>query len=86
MNVADPETVILFNHRGPCEGLGNLVFISGRKDDEGLARDGVKALHNILKDAISNHDQTNLKIPKKAKLKLKGTRNTKKYSYKEHNN
>ena len=72
MNVADPETVILFNHRGPREGLGKLVFFSSRKDDEGPARDGVKALWKILKDAVSNHDQTNLKIPKKARIKLKG--------------
>ena len=68
MNVASPETVVLFNHRGADQVLGNLALISGR---DRQSRDGVKVLYNVLKDAVDNHDQTCLKIPKKATIKFK---------------
>ena len=71
MNVASPESVILFNYRGEDVGLGNLALVSGRKGDGGQSRDGVRALYNILKDAMKCHDQTCLKIPKKATIKFK---------------
>ena len=66
MNVVSPDSVILFNyrHKGPDDVLDKLVFISGRKGD------GVKAIYNILKDAMDNHNQTCLKIPKHARIKL----------------
>ena len=74
MGVASQDTVILFNYRGPSEDLDKLVFVSGRKDDSGQPRDGVKALHTILNDAVAHHDQTGLKIPKKAIIKMKSKR------------
>ena len=68
MNVASPESVVLFNYRGPEEVLDNLVLVSGRDKQ---SRDGVKVLYKVLKDAVEHHDQTCLKIPKKAIIKLK---------------
>lgn len=70
MKVASPASVLLFNYRGEDAALGNLVLVSGRKGEGGQSRDGVRALHTILKDAMKNHDQTCLKIPKQATIKL----------------
>ena len=72
MKVASPDSVFLFNYRGSTEYLEKLVFISGRRDDDGKPRDGARALYDILRDAKSNHQKTCLKIPKEAIIKLKG--------------
>ena len=72
MSVASPYSVILFNFRGlSSENLANLCLLSGRKEDGGEPKDGVRALANILKDALANHHQTCLKIPRKAIIKMK---------------
>ena len=66
MSVASPCSVILFNFRGSnSETLGNLVLLSGQQVD------GVRALEDILKDAVTNHEQASLKIPRKAIIKMK---------------
>ena len=73
MGLASQETVFLFNYRAHRERdvLDKLVFISGRRGDGSQTKDGVRALHSILKDAIENHGKTCLKVPRKAIIKLK---------------
>ena len=53
MGLASQETVFLFNYRAQRDRdvLDKLVFISGRGDGS-QPKDGVRALHSILKDAI----------------------------------
>ena len=70
MAVASPDSVILFNYRGSEDILDKLVFISGRRTDGSSPKDGTKALHRILKDAIANHDKACLKLPKRAIIKM----------------
>ena len=71
MALASMDTVFLFNYRGPREDIEKLVYLSGRKDDSGQAKDGVRALHLILEDALA-HDENSLKIPRKVVIKMKG--------------
>ena len=70
MSVASPASVILFNYRGSDDVLDKIVFISGRRTDGSQPKDGTKALHRILKDAIANHDKACLKLPKRAIIKM----------------
>ena len=77
MGVASPETVFLFNYRGPSDMLSKLVLLSGRKEDGGQSKDGVRTLYNLLKDALASHNITSLRIPQKAMIRL-----TSKYIFK----
>ena len=80
MGLASQETVFLFNYRAQRDRdiLDKLVFISGRGDGS-QPKDGVRALHSILKDAIENHGKTCLKVPRKAIIKLKSKAINKRY-------
>ena len=71
MSLASVDTVFLFNYRGAREDIESLVYVSGRREDSGQPKDGVRALHHILADALSR-EQSCLKIPKKVIIKMKG--------------
>ena len=64
MGVASVETLFLFNYRGPKDSLDKLAFVSGH------LQDGVRALQIILTDAVDNHGQASLKIPKNVVIKM----------------
>ena len=72
MGLASQETVFLFNYRAHRDRdvLDKLVFMSGRRGDGSQTKDGVRALHSILKDAIENHSKKRGKptwLPKNVK-------------------
>ena len=64
MGVAIVETLYLFNYRGPRDNLDKLAFVSGH------LQGGVRALQIILTDAVDNHSQASLKIPKNVGIKM----------------
>ena len=68
--MASTSNIFMFEYRGSSSTLRSLVSICGRKSDGHV--DGVRMLYNILEDAVRNHGITNLKIPKRMEIRLKG--------------